>query len=123
MIGKLLNRLGGKSTNHQRQIRFSFDGKTISADGPFAERTSVKVEDIYEIGVETTDAGPFVEDVFWLINKDTDGLRIPQMSPVFTALMDYFGSLESFDWRPFNDAMCCTDSYYFRCWKRAKQAS
>ena len=80
-------------------------------------------EDIYEIGVVTTDVGPFAEDVFWLIDKDTDGLRIPQMSPVFKALMDYFGSLEDFDWRPFNDAMCCTDCHYFLCWKRASQTS
>ena len=48
-----------------------------------------------EIGVETTDTGPFVENIFWLINRD---FRIPQESPAFKELMDYFGSLERFDW-------------------------
>lgn len=123
MLAKLRRWFEKRSPNHQRQIRFSFDGHTIAASGPLAETTSVNIDAIHEIGVETTDTGPFVEDVFWLINRDTDGLRVPQGSPVFKTLMDYFGSLDGFNWRPFNDAMCCTGRRYFLCWKRNKQAS
>ena len=115
---KLQNWFAKKSPNHLRQIRFSFDGHLITADGPFARRTSVRLEDIREIGIETTDGGPFVEDVFWLINRDTDGLRIPSDSPVFKSLMDVFGSFDGFDWEPFTAAMACTDRRYFPCWTR-----
>ena len=83
----------------------------------------MRVEDIREIGVETTDAGPFVDDAFWLINRDTDSLRIPQDSPVFKELMDYFGSLPGFDWKPFTEAMSCTDCHYFLCWRRPDELS
>ena len=123
MFAKLQNWFTKKSPNHLRQILFSFDGHTITADGPLAHRTSVRIEDICEIGVETSDAGPFVEDVFWLINRDTDGLRIPQDSPVFKALMDAFGSFDGFDWQPFTEAMACTDRRYFLCWRRPHESA
>jgi hypothetical protein len=76
------------------------------------------VKDLQEVGIETTDHGPFLEDVFWLINRETDGLRVPQNSLVFKQFMDYCDSLEGFDWQSFKDAMCCTDNRYFLCWKR-----
>ena len=122
MFAKLRRWFERKSPNHLRQTRFEFDGQTITADGPLARRVSVRVEDIHEIGIETTDTGPFIEDVFWLINRDTDGLRIPQESPVFKALMDRFGSFDGFDWEPLIAAMACTDCRYFLCWRRAKES-
>ena len=123
MFTKLREWFFKKSLNHMRQIHFAFDGRVITADGPLARKTSVRVEDIHEIGVETNDGGPFIEDVYWLINRDSDGLRIPQGSPVFKSLMDYFGSYEGFDWKPFGEAMACTDCRYFLCWKRAAESA
>ena len=123
MFAKLRDWLEKKSPNHARQTRFSFDGTTITAEGPFARRVSVKLDDIREIGIETTDRGPFVEDVFWLINRDTDALRIPQDSPIFQALMDIFGKWDGFDWGPFIKAMSCAENQYFLCWRRASKSS
>lgn len=121
MFAKLQNRIAKKSPNFARLIRFSFDRHTITADGPIA-RTSVRVEDIRELGIETTEAGPFVEVVFGLINQDSDRLRIPQESPVFKTLMDYFSSLEGFNWQSFTEAMSCSDHRYFLCWRRAHES-
>jgi hypothetical protein len=123
MFKKLRTWFEKQSPNHRRHIRYAFDGQTITADGPLAQRVSVRVEDIHEIGIETTETGPFVEDVFWLINRDTDGLRVPQESPVFETLMKHFGSLEGFNWEPFADAMACTDCRYFICWRRANRSA
>ena len=100
MFAKLQNWIAKKSPSLARQILFSFDGHTITVDGPFAW-TSVRVEDIREIGIETTDTGPSVEDVFWLINRDSDRLLIPQDSPVFKELRDCFRSFEGFNWQSF----------------------
>jgi hypothetical protein len=123
MLTKLRNWFERKSPNHLRQACYEFDGETITVDGPFARRVSVRVQDIHEIGVETTDTGPFIEDVFWLINRETDGLRIPQGSPVFKALMERFESLEGFDWEPFVEAMACPDCRYFLCWRRPDESA
>jgi hypothetical protein len=118
MLAKLRNWFAATWEKHPRQTCYEFDGETITASGPFAGRVSVRIEDIHEIGIETTDEGPFVEDVFWLINRETDELRIPQGSLVFTTLMERFRTLEGFDWKPFGQAMACTDCCYFLCWKR-----
>ena len=118
MLAKLRDWFARKSPNHARQTRFSFDGQVIVADGPFARAISIRVEDIQEIGIETNDLGPFQDDVFWLINRGTDALRIPQDAPVFKELMDHFGKFPGFDWAPFTDAMSCSDCRYFLCWKR-----
>lgn len=123
MFAKLQSWFTKKSPNHLRQIRFSFDGHTITAEGPLAHRTSVRIEDIHEIGVETDDTGPYVEDVFWLINRDSDSLRIPQDTPVFKSLMDAFRSFDGFDWQPFIEAMACTDRRYFLCWRRPHESA
>ena len=124
MFAKLKSWLVQKFTRRpQRHMDFSFDGRTIGVDLRTEQRTLLNVEDIYEVGIETTDTGPFIEDVYWLINRDQQGLRIPQNSPVFDELMDYFKALERFDWSAFADAMCCTDCRYFLCWKTAAKTS
>ena len=123
MFAKLRDWIVRKSPIHARWTRYSFDSHTITGDGPLGRKISVRVEDICEIGIETNDAGPFQEDVFWLINRETDGLRIPHESPVFSALMDYFRSFEGFDWQPCTDAMSCTDCRFFLCWRRADESA
>ena len=122
MFAKLQNWIAKKSPSLTRQIRFSFDGHTITADGPIAW-TSVRVEDVHEIGIETTDAGPSVEGVFWLINRDSDRLLIPLDSPVFKALRDCFRSFEAFNWQSFDEAMSCTERRYFLCWRRKRESA
>ncbi len=122
MFAKLQNWIAKKSPSLARQILFSFDGHIITADGPIAW-TSVRVEDIREIGIETTDTGPVSEDVFWLINRDSNSLRIPQNSPVFKKLRDYFHSFEGFNWPSFTEAMSCTERRYFFCWRREHEST
>ena len=122
MFAKLQNWIAKKSPSFARQILFSFDGHTITVDGPIAW-ASVRVKDIHEIGVETTDTGPHGEDVFWLINRDSDRLLIPQDSPAFKKLRDYFRSFEDFNWQSFTEAMSCTERRYFLCWRRERESA
>ncbi len=122
MFAKLQNWIAKKSPSYARQIVFSFDGHTITADGPIAW-ASLRVEAIREIGIETTDTGPAVEDVFWLINRDSDRLLIPQDSAVFKKLKDYFRSYEGFNWQSFTEAMSCTERRYFLCWQREHEST
>lgn len=110
--------LGIRPLKHPR-TSYTFDGTTLTAHGFLTRPSSLRIEEIQEIGIETTDTGPFVEDVFWLLNRETDPFRIPQESPVFQALMARFESFENFDWKSFTDAMACTESHYFLCSRRA----
>ena len=107
-----------KSTRHLR-INYSFDGEVITIERPFGRKLLLKLEDVDEIGVQTTDQGPFAEDVYWLLKQGTTSVRIPEPSPVFKMLMDRFHSWPGFDWQPFTEAMACSDCRYFRCWQRS----
>ena len=43
-----------------------------------------------------TDTGPFVEDVFWLINREQERLWIPQEAAIFSELLELFQELDGF---------------------------
>lgn len=103
-----------------RQLRtdYSLDGQTLTVKRPFRETISVAIEDLDEVGVETTDQGPFAEDIFWILTKGRLRLRIGDPHPVFHMLMDRFKSLEGFDWQPFIEAMSCCENRYSPCWRR-----
>ena len=100
------------------RTNYSLNGQTIAIKRPFRKPVSVRIDDLDEIAVETTDEGPFVEDVFWILKRGELRIRIGDPHPVFKMLMDRFGKLEGFDWRPFTEAMSCTDNRYFLCWRR-----
>ena len=103
-------------------VEYSFDGRTIGVGRPWGRKVCVEIQDIEEIGVETTDKGPFMEDVFWVINRDKECLRIPEPAAAFPTLMKCFESWDGFDWKPFVEAMSCTENRYFRCWKRGRES-
>jgi len=98
------------------------DDQTLAVKHPFSRSFSIKLDELDEIGVETTGQGPFAEDVFWVLKRDRMRLRIGDPHPIFEKLMERFSSLEGFDWKPFNEAMTCTDNRYFVCWRRRTKA-
>jgi hypothetical protein len=79
---------------------------------------SLGIDEFDEIGVETTDLGPFGEDVFWILKRGDVRLRIGDPHPVFEQLLDRFSTLEGFDWGRFAEAQSCVENRYFLCWKR-----
>jgi hypothetical protein len=105
------------------RTNYWMDGQAIIMKRPFSRPFSVKIDEFDEIGVETTDQGPFVEDVFWILKRGTMRIRIGDPHPVFKVLMDRVGSLEGFDWRPFIEAQSCGDNRYFLCWKRSRSSA
>jgi len=102
------------------RTEYSFDGVTIRARDPLHADQSILISDISDIGIETNCLGPFVEDVFWLIDREGAALRIPQCSPVFSKIMEHYKNSERFDWDSFTRSMSCTADAYFPCWSRNK---
>jgi hypothetical protein len=100
------------------RTNYWLDGRDIFVKHPFRKSISVRIEELDEIGVETTDQGPFIEDVFWILKQGDLRMRIGFPHPIFRKLMDRFSSLKGFDWEPFNEAMSCTDNRYFVCLRR-----
>src|SRR5579864_7932346 len=95
--------------------------RTLIIKRPFRDSFAVRIDELDEIGIETTDQGPFIEDVFWILKQGPVRLRIGEPHPVFRRLMDSFGSLQDFDWESFAEAMSCIENHYFLCWTRNRQ--
>ena len=82
-----------------RQLRFAFDGRKLVA---ISRHTTLEitVQDWTEIGVEMIRDNSLRLSFCLVINRRTHNLRVPDDAPVFKALLDYFPSLEGFDWQP-----------------------
>jgi hypothetical protein len=97
---------------------YRLDGGTLVIKRPFRRAIPVKIAELDEIGVETTDKGPFIEDIFWILKQDKMRICIGDPHPIFQELMNQFQSMENFNWENFANAMSSHDNRYFLCWKR-----
>lgn len=94
-----------------------FDGHQLRASTTLGEPIAWPAQEFEEIGIQTTTAGPFIEDVFWVVRAQGKSVCIPHESDAAKALLEYASRLERFDWEPFIQAMSSTENRYFRCWK------
>ena len=98
---------------------------TIDELGVRRERSDGKVEqvawkDLEEVQIVTTDEGPFVDDVFFLlIGADGTGCVVPQEDPHSGALLNRLQELPGFDNGKVIEAMGCVENARFVCWKKA----
>ena len=76
------------------------------------------ISQMKKIAIETTDTGPFVEDVYWAISDGSTTLRVPQACPDFQQLLDGFGKFTGFNDESFVRAMTCAENQEFVCWTK-----
>jgi hypothetical protein len=89
--------------------RFTADGKV----------EFIAWSELQEVGVVTTDEGPFVEDVyFMLIGPENTGCVVPQCSEGSQTLVERLLQLPGFDEPLFIKAMGSTSNRKFVCWRR-----
>jgi hypothetical protein len=97
----------------------------IDAQGVRRTLAGGKVEqvawrDLVEVQIVTTDEGPFVDDVFYLlIGADLTGCVVPQEDPMGGALLSRLQELPGFDHGKVIEAMGCAENARFVCWKKA----
>jgi hypothetical protein len=80
---------------------------------------SLAWEQVTRVTIRTTDQGPFVEDVFYILESaDGETLVVPQMAPGCEELLSALQALPGFDNEAVIAAMACTDNQEFLCWER-----
>lgn len=98
------------------EVSFHADGVTYTpANG--AGRW-VAWRDLWAVEVVTTDAGPFAEDVFWVLHA-AESLVIPQSADGADALLGRLQELPGFDNQATIAAMSSAGDGRFPCWARA----
>jgi hypothetical protein len=108
----LLRRLGPAPAS----LSVDDEGFTFNDFGRSPER--VVWDDLTEVCVVTTDRGPFVEDVFFVLaTENGKTLRIPQ--PIVELhFLEILQRLPGFDNMQFIEAMACMDNRRFVCWRK-----
>jgi hypothetical protein len=75
--------------------------------------------DLVEVQIVTTDEGPFVDDVFFLlVGADGSGCCVPQGAPGSEELLERIQRLPDFDNDKVIAAMGCSENARFVCWKK-----
>ena len=99
-----------------------FDAEAVRFHHPQGELQQIRWVDLHEVGVVTTDEGPFLEDVFFmLLSEDREGFAIPQSADGMDELLTRLQTLPGFDNSAVIEAMGCTSNYNFRLWNKTAE--
>ena len=111
MFGFLKRRQAPATTIDDRGVRRVLGSGKIEA---------VEWKDLVEVQIVTTDEGPFVDDVFYLlIGANDTGCVVPQEDPQIGALLERLQALPGFDNGKVIEAMGCSENARFVCWKKS----
>ncbi len=97
-----------------------FDDKRVVHHRPDGTVEEIAWDDLVEVGILTTDDGPFADDVFWmLLARDRrTGCAIPSEARGMKLLLRKLQDLPGFDNGQVVEAMGSTVDARFVCWKR-----
>lgn len=118
---RLLKYKGKQSENPRLQVRTTVNAKEItriSEKGILCQQ--IQWDEIEVILINTTDKGPFVDDVFFVFRNVSQKKEvvIPQEDPEMPAILDRISQLPRFDHEAMNAAMSCTENAWFAVWEK-----
>ncbi len=90
----------------------------VSCTHPDGEVERVEWDDLRRVEIMTTDQGPFLPDVFWVLHGSEAGCLIPHGATGEDELRDRLGKLSGFRHEAVIDAMCSVENRRFLCWER-----
>jgi hypothetical protein len=96
-----------------------FDDAGVSCRWPDGDVQAVGWGDLCAVDIQTTDTGPFVEDVFLVLHGSVSSCVIPLEEIGSKEVLNRLKQLPGFDLEAFISAMTCTDNATFPCWRRA----
>jgi len=98
----------------------SFDDESLICRRPGGVVETLRWADLQLIFIETTDGGPAVDDVFWVLGSGESGLVLPSEAEGMSALLQRFQRLPNFDNNAVIAAMSCAERRTFICWRRSE---
>jgi hypothetical protein len=98
--------------------RVTFDHDLITRTLPDGRIETVRWNDLQEVGILTTDEGPMVEDVYWMLVGANGGCAISGGAQGMGELLARLQQLPGFDNASVIEAMGSTTNNKFLCWKR-----
>jgi hypothetical protein len=98
----------------------TFDGERVVRRMPDGREESVRWDQLVSVEVVTTDEGPFLDDVFWLLvgEGERSGCAVPSEAEGAKELLKRLQQLPGFDNEKFIEAMGSTSNARFLVWRR-----
>lgn len=78
--------------------------------------------DLQQVLIRTTDTGPLMEDVYWILLGTRSECVVPQEAIGEPDLAERLYQLPGFDSEALSRAMCSTENREFLCWNRGGSA-
>ena len=91
----------------------------VSCSCPDGRRQSTRWEELRRVELVTTDTGPFLTDVFWVLHGPNSVCVIPQGATGERELLRRLQELPGFRHEVVIDAMSCVANRAFLCWEAA----
>jgi len=107
---------GGPVSEFQWAVTIS-DGD-ITCMRPDGKVESVPWDDLELVAIITTDDGPLLPDVFWLLKGSVSGCIVPLGAAGADAMLQKLQALPGFDNEAVVQAMSSATSNRFVCWQR-----
>lgn len=95
------------------------DATGVAYTSPGGVAVRMEWAELQAVEIVITDAGPFAEDVFWVLHGDGYSLTVPQSADGSGALLARLQELPGFDNQTVIAAMSSVGSQRFLCWSRA----
>jgi len=111
-------KLRERSETNRTRDRVVFDEEGVMRTMANGQVEGVRWDDLVRVEIMTTDQGPFVDDVFWLLSAEDHGCAVPSESEGMLALLERLQELPGFDDEAVIRAMGCTDNEFFEVWSR-----
>lgn len=107
-----------RQRNPERAWIVTLSEQGVSCQRPNGLQESVAWADLRAVLLETTDAGPFAADIFWILVGEQQGCVIPKGATGETALLERLQLLDGFDNIAVILAMSSTGNQRFLCWQK-----
>ena len=101
---------------HPQLVRFD-DERVVRELGDGREE-SVRWSELTEVDLVTTDAGPYMDDVIWVLHGERGGCLVPSQTRGTSELLTRLQQLPNFDNLAVVTAMGSTGNARFVVWQR-----
>ena len=104
----------------RQRERIVITDESVTRFRPDGVQESVRWDDLVEVGILTTDEGPWSEDVFWVLmaSDRKSGCAVPQCAEGADKLLEALQKLPGFDNEAVIKAMGSTSNAKFVCWRK-----
>jgi hypothetical protein len=114
----LLSKLFGKKKNPEDYFTVTITDASVKIEHPGRKTEQVKWDDIVEIRMINTSAGPAMPDVWLALMGGPNGCLIPQGAKGFKEVYDKVSTYEGFDFDNVIKSMGCSEDAQFLLWKK-----